>query len=562
MTQFVPYLLRTGSVLAVAALLSACSSNNNTTRTTPNDMTMPEPPPGPTADQVARTSMTTLDSSVTALATLSAADDKAGSALKMAKDYSEMITLLGSDGNSMKAMESAQKVLDAHKSLQDALTAAKTAKTAAEEAKGKLPADAEPLLVKALDDAIKKADTQIAATQKILDAEGDPSLAHYVEMVTGTDADNLHTAADVGEGVAKKIADAFVATTARVHISTTASVAMAARSNADIKAANKLFLHDATGHTWAQIVGETKVRKERIGTTAEPNKNRQVASVTGMASSFFASVPTFDDANTADGFMHADANYKGIAGNLVCLGTDCEVDANGKLSGSWYFSPSDEEAYYINRTDDTTTANVDESQLFEPEMFVTYGHWLAETGDNATVNTFAYRGDTDDGFTPEGGSWAAAVQSNPDLRAAKATYSGKAAGRAVHNEIGENGQVTKRHSGRFTADVSLNATFGASPTLGGTVTNFKSPDNSAAVDPNWKVTLKGTTAASNTAATVDASTGELAAAGVAKGSGQDGAWNAQSYGEAGKRPTGIYGGFMAHFTDGHAAGAYATRKAD
>ena len=30
--------------------------------------------------------------------------------------------------------------------------------------------------------------------------------------------------------------------------------------------------------------------------------------------------------------------------------------------------------------------------------------------------------------------------------------------------------------------------------------------------------------------------------------------------QLGGRPTGIFGGFNAHFTDGHAAGAYATRK--
>ena len=48
--------------------------------------------------------------------------------------------------------------------------------------------------------------------------------------------------------------------------------------------------------------------------------------------------------------------------------------------------------------------------------------------------------------------------------------------------------------------------------------------------------------------------------GTTTASGQDGQWSAQGYGEQMERPVGIFGGFNAHFTDGHAAGAYATRK--
>ena len=33
-----------------------------------------------------------------------------------------------------------------------------------------------------------------------------------------------------------------------------------------------------------------------------------------------------------------------------------------------------------------------------------------------------------------------------------------------------------------------------------------------------------------------------------------------AYGAADVRPAGIFGGFEAHFTDGHASGVYATRK--
>ena len=53
---------------------------------------------------------------------------------------------------------------------------------------------------------------------------------------------------------------------------------------------------------------------------------------------------------------------------------------------------------------------------------------------------------------------------------------------------------------------------------------------------------------------------------VAAGRHNDGLWSGTAhgrrtrYGAADERPTGIFGGFNAHFTDGHAAGAYATRK--
>ena len=48
--------------------------------------------------------------------------------------------------------------------------------------------------------------------------------------------------------------------------------------------------------------------------------------------------------------------------------------------------------------------------------------------------------------------------------------------------------------------------------------------------------------------------------GTTTASGQNGVWTAQGYGPNGGRPEGFFGGFNAHFSDGHAAGAYATRK--
>ena len=602
MTQFVPYLLRTGSVLAVAALLSACSSNNNTTRTTSNgDMTVPEPPPGPTADQVARTSLTGLDSSIAALTTLSAGADKEGSALKMAKDYSAMFEtpkkrMEGFDGNSRKARQSAQKVLDAHKSLEDALTAAKTAKTAAEEAKEALPADAEPLLVKALDDAIKKADTQIEMAQALLDAkatEDDPTLAFYVARVTGDDEDDLQTAADQGKTVAEAIAAALAPRSAtdgrpaRSGVGDSNGWSFSPPSDT-VPAANKVMLDDATGHTWAEIVGASDLKDRQIttasdGTTLGAGRTRsvKVASIAGLkvadvfgtgtaldTSDGGTGLPTAlpDDLNgheeTTDGDGTA-TNHSGIPGTVICGGADCAAK-DGILTGSWYFTPTEPMTHYVK---------VGDAKTYSPEtQYTRYGHWLTSDEDGKP-NIALYAGlpaaDEFETGRTSAGSWDAAVPgaTDPGMRQSTARYSGNAVGRSVRKFFDANDQLEDIQSGRFTADVTLKAEFGATAAqrLSGTVTNFKSPDNDHAVDPNWSVTLKGKDGAATALVTGGRVSGTYTTTnhGAAQGTAQQaGGWSAEAYGEASKRPVGIHGWFNAHFTNGAAVGVYATRKDD
>ena len=101
-------------------------------------------------------------------------------------------------------------------------------------------------------------------------------------------------------------------------------------------------------------------------------------------------------------------------------------------------------------------------------------------------------------------------------------------------------------SGRFTANVELTAEFGTAPMLGGTINGFQG----SAVNSNWTVSLeKGAFAAGTLADGATITTG------------RDGEWSAASFGNDNTaRPGGIFGGFNAHFSDGHAAGAYATRK--
>ena len=135
---------------------------------------------------------------------------------------------------------------------------------------------------------------------------------------------------------------------------------------------------------------------------------------------------------------------------------------------------------------------------------------------------------------------------NDTLTDTSATYLGDAVGMSLHKEFDVDNNITSIYSGRFDADVTLTATFGGEPMLGGTIDNFQG----IAVDPLWTVELKKAIVVDGAVAT-----------GVTDASGVDGVWSASSYGPpADARPVGIYGGFTAHFLDGHAVGAYATPK--
>ncbi|MCY4241965.1 MAG: hypothetical protein OXD36_09515, partial [Rhodobacter sp.] len=131
----------------------------------------------------------------------------------------------------------------------------------------------------------------------------------------------------------------------------------------------------------------------------------------------------------------------------------------------------------------------------------------------------------------------------------KATYSGTATGLSVR-ETGS-GDSAVSHSGHFTADMKLNASFGDTSTLVGTVRNFQpvSGQGTAHVNTGWALDLEGT-----------GFTG-----GGFKENGPTGTWTAQAYGGSvtdgeQARPTGVYGTVNAAFSDGAAAGVYHTAK--
>ena len=237
----------------------------------------------------------------------------------------------------------------------------------------------------------------------------------------------------------------------------------------------------------------------------------------------------------ADGATHATANYMGIAGTVRCLGSDCEVE-NDKLVGSWYFHQTDAASTLYVRNPDRVAART--MAYVTETLYASYGHWLSANTTDATlwdVNTFA--------AIAGGGTSEFNAAASDDLDET-ASYTGEAAGMSVRTYGSGDDKTTD--SGRFTATVTLNATFGASPNARGSISDFKGE----AVNTGWSATLE--------TAPLDATS-----AGTVVTNGRDGEWNAQAWGDdAAARPVGIFGGFSAHFSDGDAAGAYATRMDD
>ena len=121
---------------------------------------------------------------------------------------------------------------------------------------------------------------------------------------------------------------------------------------------------------------------------------------------------------------------------------------------------------------------------------------------------------------------------------------------SVHQTTDADGEITEIDSAAFTATVNLKATFGPGPTLAGTVNDFQGD----ATDSSWSVELQST--GFNGTRPYQWQDGCLRPRRCVDG---HGLWLGERSGDD-RAPTGIFGGFNAHFTDGHAAGAYATRK--
>ena len=452
---------------------------------------------------------------------------KASDALDEAEKYAGMLEVTDVDGDSGEAMANAQKVLDARDKIQAALDALN-------EALGKL-------------DETEDADEITVIKEKIEEIEEiQETSMSFIQMVTGADEEKPMEPSEIGNDVAKLI-KAAIESDDRV-------TTLDADDNAIIDGAeSRIKMHDAEGMTWEMIVGSSNIVNTRILDASDDIMSVKAVSVDGIAMS------ALNDAITdctsegvggcADGETHEGNYLSGIEGTFFCEGTKCEVegtDAAAKLTGGWFFTPSDDNKYYVGSDSE-----------YKAELYAEYGYWLtqAENGGDGdvTVNTYARMGGGEETNTA---NLEFGVDEG-DFKDKSATYEGKAIGMSFHDIDEDNVE-----SGEFTANVNLKVTFGESADLGisGTISGFEG----SAIGDNWEVELKksdfdGTNFTDGVTDTVG---------------GDDGEWSATLYGEyiavdnsadppveeKKFRPTGIFGTFNANFSDGKAVGAYQTEK--
>ena len=574
----------TASALAMALMLAGCGGSSSSGGvssaggggsggTTPT--VTPEPDtPEPTSGEQANTLFSQANDAESAA---EKAGEMATDALAKAKKMAGMLDVISVAGNSMTAMNNAQAILTAQADVGKALADAEKAKMdaeAAQTAANALPADTPELasLKAEAKEAVDAAKGAIAAIEAIQKAIGPGTLAAHVFAVEGLDGKGTPT--KTGEGIAKMIGPAFATlldgdggTNDRVKHSTGTGEMAPPTKAMPIKngVGNTMNLprrppfpgHDApaTAMTWAEIVGSPVKRQidRQITDDVQDDDQTRTVDVASIAGTAITLIDSDGDSSTelaADFFTNAMANgkettahWRGIAGTMICGGTDCDVES-GKLTGSWLFTPSVPAQRYTRAPNSNTYSAYN--------LYATYGYWLSHaTGGLVTVNTYAGQSH---------GRTAAAhsgVLVASDTLADSATYTGSAIGMSMMKSFdGTTGKEMGHKSGEFTAMVTLNAEFNANPILRGKIDQFVG----VGADPNWSVTLEETQFTDAIRTT----------GGVAKGSGTteraaDGVWTAQAYGVdtvgdvEGKRPTGIFGGFNAHFDNGHAAGAYATR---
>ena len=482
-----------------------------------------------------------------------ARDDATGAAstaemaVTTATEASDKITARMVGGDSAMAEANAQAVLDAYDDANEAVT---TAQTALDNAKAAVDPDAgeSDALARALTAAIEAAEGALKDAKE--QAESD-ALKAAVEAVKGDDPKDEGyptMPAQHGKKVAMDIGGALLPTDAsdgsRKGGEHTATVPVVPTLPADDTVVR---MNDHQGMTWAEIVGDDKITTMRIAVTGTGTKAVDAASFADMPlTSITESDPPAVGDEIADGTQYGMANYKGVPGTVFCAGA-CKVEGevgSEMLTGSWFFTPTDEKKWYVGTTTDGVTMYSAET------LYAQFGHWLGGT-DAATVETYAMTEAGKQAGPNYNLSTVNPAGDNAVLTDSSANYSGPAAGMSVYKTFNTDGTTDTIQSAPFTAMVNLKATFGPSVTLGGTVNDFLGD----AVGSGWTVELQSTV--------FDGNFGNNSDHGRTVATGRDGEWTAQAYGpDAGTevRPTGIFGGFNAHFSDGHAAGAYATRK--
>ena len=172
------------------------------------------------------------------------AKNTANTALANAIKYSmpDMLEVLGVGGESMTAMENAQKVLDAKTTIDDALTAAIEARAALEAAKE----GADDAATAALEVAIAEVQKNIEAIEMFLE-----NAKASVEKVTGPSDAKMPTSP---ASIAMEVAEAIEGALKSSALLVAGEIAPVVD---DIPEVRRTMRKDQLGKTWSEIVGTT-----------------------------------------------------------------------------------------------------------------------------------------------------------------------------------------------------------------------------------------------------------------------------------------------------------------
>ncbi|MYA88984.1 MAG: hypothetical protein F4X97_11150 [Boseongicola sp. SB0662_bin_57] len=506
------------AALTVAMLaLAGCGGGSDTAPTTPTDPTTPAPPE-PTA----------LENASDAQANALAAKAQAEMLLKNAVAASKKLGTKAVDGSSKMASDNATLVLMAEAAIMAEHTKAMTAHMAAQAAHTAAPA-AQKARIAAMVMAAKDAMDAIKAILDAKDTAGtvDDNLAEAVARVK-TGAKTTDTDAMIAQAKAKAVATAIAAAIkAQIPAPTaTPPVTLDLTASSTGAPAGAVMKAGLVGMTFAEIAGgnvklATSIKDFKSG--ADP--------ATSTAFTLPAAGATTPITDTA-----TDATYMGIPGALSCLaGETCSFDSTGKITGAVNFTPSSQTTLWAQATYGGDYKSVTNA--------ATYGHWLNTAGTAVMLHANSLSTGLD---------WTRAATSTT---VTTAKYTGKAGG--YSEKTTGTGAAATRASGMFTADVTLNASFGAAAAdarLGGSISNFA---GGAHVDTDWHVSLAEQTDATNgfAAGTVDITKNQ-----AGREDAISGGWQAFGYGETGKNPSGFVGIFSADFDNGSSAGSFETSK--
>lgn len=492
------FLSATTVVVASALLLAGCGGGGSD----------PEPVDPPVTEPMGPTDAQLLEDAVDAASDAMDAQEAAETLLEGAVTASKALTAAAVDGSSRMAYDNTMTVLNARALIEiqqgNAEDAVETAQGIDTEGMSQADMDRINKLVMDAEGALEK-------INEILNAEDteDGSLA-MAEADIRSGASVTATPAEIAQAKAKVVSDA-IAAAIRPDDATTVTTSPALAMAPD----GKVKIVGTMGMTFREIAGGSE--RMAIGNTSEVAADAQGTALGAL---------------TATERTTQAAYYKGIEGNLVCDTAACEADTDGKVTGDLFFIPTPANAAirFVMAVVGGNYVPVTNS--------ATYGYWLD------AANAIHLHAST---LTPGSGDGALSWDRGTATADVEASYTGDAKGYS-HRTVGEGDDATTA-SGEFTADVTLNATFGASETtLDGYIAGF---EGGAHANPAWRVTLGGATRSDNTY------TGTVTP-GDAHGDhfASDGDWTAHAYGAGEKHASGFVGAFDAAFGDGEAAGVF------